>query len=261
MVVGRSEYRAASGSRMIIQKVWRALGRRGRRVFQELIWPVLPDGRLLNFNDVIVNIRKKWLSDFFPVEWLPVKQSDIPTYESGSVKALKSAVRKGDKVVVIGGGYGVTAVWAARLTGSHGCVLCLEGSADRATDVRIAARQNAVADRIEVVNAVVGEKVSLFGDGRTGPNMRPEELPECNVLEMDCEGSEVSIIESMVVRPRDIIVETHGFHGAKTSKVKRLLENLSYDVTDMGVAVSHKRDYCETMDIRVLLARRIEIDR
>jgi hypothetical protein len=36
----------------------------------------------------------------------------------------------------------------------------------------------------------------------------PAELPECDVLELNCEGSEIGILRNMTIRPRAIAVET-----------------------------------------------------
>ena len=42
-----------------------------------------------------------------------------------------------------------------------------------------------------------------------GEGILPEELPSCDVLELDCEGSEIDILRRMVITPRVIIVEIH----------------------------------------------------
>lgn len=65
------------------------------------------------------------------------------------------------------------------------------------------------------------------------------------------------IIRDGTVRPRVILVETHGFRGAPTKAVKEVLEGLGYFVSDLGFAEVEKMSECYENDIRVLLAVRI----
>jgi hypothetical protein len=72
---------------------------------------------------------------------------------------------------------------------------------------------------------------------------------------MDCEGTEVDILRDMTIRPRAMLVETHGIFGAPTHLVASLLEERGYSVTDRGVAETHWTDFCNKHDIRVLSAK------
>jgi hypothetical protein len=74
------------------------------------------------------------------------------------------------------------------------------------------------------------------------------------VLELDCEGAEIDILQAMIVRPRVILVETHGLYGAPSALVTSLLEQRNYTVSPRGVAESRVQVYCEEHDIRVVLA-------
>ena len=86
--------------------------------------------------------------------------------------------------------------------------------------------------------------------------MPPAEIPDCDVLEMDCEGAETSILSEMSIRPRVILVETHGCLGAPTSDVRDLLITIGYEVEDLGFAEPSRMAECVSGDIRVLAARR-----
>lgn len=162
--------------------------------------------------------------------------------------------RRGDRVLVVGGGFGVTSVWAAKLVGEKGRVVCYEGALDRICELQMTARLNDVEHLVEVHHPIVGEHKRLFGRSGGARIAQPSELEECDVLEMDCEGAEISILANMLIEPRCIVVETHGFNGASTAKVTMLLEKRGYHVEDTGVAVSHKAAYCEENDIKVLKA-------
>lgn len=53
------------------------------------------------------------------------------------------------------------------------------------------------------------EKLNREGLIETVPTLEPSALPECEVLELDCEGAEVGIIKNLNIRPRMIFVEVH----------------------------------------------------
>jgi hypothetical protein len=109
-----------------------------------------------------------------------------------------------------------------------------------------------------VKHAVVGEAIGVYGaaDELATLVVPPSELPECDVLELDCEGAEIMILRNMRLRPRVIAVETHGVNGAPSKLVTEILEQLDYAVEDYGIAEPRVAQECEDYDIRVLLATR-----
>jgi hypothetical protein len=108
-------------------------------------------------------------------------------------------------VTIVGGGYGVSTVVAARHAEA---VTVYEGGAEWAMKVDQTASTNEVSDRVIVRNEVVGEANDVYGE-TMGNVIPPEQLPECDVLELDCEGAEEEIINDMGLSPRVIIVEMH----------------------------------------------------
>ena len=161
-------------------------------------------------------------------------------------------------MIIVGGGEGVTAVVAARAVGEAGSVVCFEGNSWNVSKVKATAARNKMSDRLTVEHAVVGEAIAVYG----GPEQRstrvvsPAELPECDILELDCEGAERLILPNMVIRPRVIAVETHGVYGAPTWMVKEILERLDYVVEEWGVAEPWLSEECESNDIRILVGKR-----
>jgi hypothetical protein len=109
---------------------------------------------------------------------------------------------------------------------------------------------------MEIHHAIVAKFISAFAGGVTsdlGPIVSPSQLPQCNVLQMDCEGAEVEILREMIIQPRVILVETHGVFGAPTDLVASLLEKRGYVVSDRGVAEPRMAEYHTKRDVRVLL--------
>ncbi len=179
--------------------------------------------------------------------------NDAPGYEQALVTALKTNVRRGDQVVIVGGGLGVTSVVAALAAGETGHVDCFEGDPVGVSEIDRVARMNGVSDRVTAHRAIVGEAIAVSGNTADVQSVRPSELPDCDVLELDCEGSEIGILSEMTIRPRVISVETHGFLGAPSVSVRQLLETLGYHVEDLGWAEPRFLNTCAQNDIRVLV--------
>jgi hypothetical protein len=153
-----------------------------------------------------------------------------------------------DKVVVIGGGIGITAVVASRLSSAP--VECFEAGAEPARFIRETVKRNQA--NVVVHHSLVGPAVYIYA-AEIGPELPISELPKCDVLEMDCEGSEVAILSQMTIRPRAILVETHGNLNAPTHVVRSILESMHYAVTDLGWAEPRLLGLCQKNDVRVLL--------
>ena len=193
--------------------------------------------------------------------WLPASWRDhwwdhAGAYEAALLAGLRAHVRPGDRVVVVGGGAGVTAAAAALAAGPDGQVDCFEGSASQVPVVRQTAGANGVAGRVRVHHAVVGPPILVYGDDAPGPALAPADLPDCDVLELDCEGAEVEILRQLAIRPRVVLVETHGLYGAPTAVVSDLLRGLGYAVQDLGIAEPSLPDICTDGDVRVLAGTR-----
>jgi hypothetical protein len=219
---------------------------------------VLPPDGYVMYGGLRVGRERKVGDRRWFARLLPPDLRDNPTYEQALISGLRSTVRPGDKVIVVGGGEGITAAMAALLAGPSGHVQCFEGDRDGIGAVGRTAAANGVADRIDCTFAVVGSNIGVFGDDVAEEVVAPQDLPACDVLEMDCEGSEVQILKEMTIRPRAIVVETHGFNGASTALVSQILRERGYEVEDLGLA--EPKPACIGRDEHVVLARRPDGD-
>lgn len=216
--------------------------------------------------DFITHIYHKYLKHLFPKRLakhngvhvnsgrlfdsvIPMRELNRPNYESGMISLIRSYVEQGDDVVVVGGGWGVTSVTAAKHAGKSGDIIVYEGSADKASDVQETAKINDVSEMVTVRNAVVGPLVDLRGSGGDVPQVTPSELPACDVLELDCEGSELNILRNMNIRPRLILVESHGMNNAPSTEIQEQLENMGYCIVEKKVADVDQLDACLKNDI------------
>lgn len=178
-------------------------------------------------------------------------------YEGAIVSSLKEHLRDGDNVVIVGGGWGVTSTIAAITIGETGSVTTFEASPKYSKYVEETAELNGVKDRVGVNNAVVSHSVAVRGGGKTRDVIEATNLPECNVLELDCEGAETAILDNIRITPRIIIVETHGHLNASSEEVIKQLKENSYEILDKELAEREGYPkHCRENDIYVITARR-----
>jgi hypothetical protein len=176
-----------------------------------------------------------------------------PDYEKGIINSMKKNIREDDEVVILGGGIGVTAVTAANLCGKDSKVELFEGSVEQLEKIEKTLKKNNT-EAIRLNHAVVGEEKDVWGSIDGAEQLNPSEIPECDVLEMDIEGSEIGVLENLEKEPRVIIVESHGNKGAPTNKVKELLGDLSYRIEDVELA--EDRENARKNDIKVITGRK-----
>lgn len=129
-----------------------------------------------------------------------------------------------------------------------------EGAASSVELIRQVVKSKGLADRVEVRHAVVGEPRSLRGDRGDARTVSPDALPDCDVLELDCEGTEMEIIPELEKRPRVILVETHGTYDAPSEEVASELQTMGYEVRSKVVADRGRRETCQKRDIHVIAA-------
>jgi hypothetical protein len=235
------------------RRLRRALG----AFYQRAIRPTLPLRGHVRYGGIIVADRR--LGDAWaPRHWTPDHTADMADYESALMSGLSRATRAGDNVIVVGGGLGVTATHAASLVGPSGHVICYEGSPLLSESVGKTAALNGLAERVKVECAIVGAAIGVYRNrGEKLPPVLPAaELPACDVLELDCEGAEITILRDMRISPRVALVETHGMLGTPSREVRATLQARGYVVTDLGIAEPDLGQFCEANDVRVLLGER-----
>jgi hypothetical protein len=209
---------------------------------------LLPVDRPARINDVAVppSVRPPHVvgDEFLP--FYPPAANHWWT-EAGVAGAHAVVTNPGDDVVHVGGGFGVTAVHAARHS-KTGTVTVYEADPAQAALVRETLALNEVPTEWAVREAAVGPAVfETYGTGEAQPvdRVAASDLPACDVLELDCEGSELSILEGLTIRPRAMIVEIHHFKGgfdptAVLDELDRLGYRLAGRHTHAGAALRHE---------------------
>lgn len=221
-------------------------------VYRAVLRPLLPSVPARYAGLPVPATRK--LGDITFADFLRPEMGDLPTYEQALIGGLNSVARPGDRILVVGGGMGVTCTVASKLVGPMGHVLCFEGGADQVDAIRKTAALNDAV--VEVRHGFVGMKDYVYSSTSGAADVPISALPDCDILELDCEGAELEIIRTMTLAPRAIVVECHGTHGAPTEQVAALLRARGYEVAHLGVAEPRFAAVCEENDIKVLLATR-----
>jgi hypothetical protein len=170
---------------------------------------------------------------------------NVLDFNDGLVSSYEKLATSGDKVVIIGGGYGVTAVRAARIVGEAGHVTIYEGGREQIEVVDKTIELNGVSALCETSHAIIGEEKVLYGNSDGADRIPPGELPDCDVLEMDCEGSELQILENLDIRPETLIVELHPKQYSDNiykplDKVREMGYELTHLVGQDGIKVDER---------------------
>lgn len=157
------------------------------------------------------------------------RHTTSPRWEERLRTATEDVLEAGDHIVIVGGGVGTTAVHAANVVGRGGSVTVFEANGDNARSVELAAEWSDVADLVTVKNAVVGPPIDIWGPYDEAARLDGSDLPQCNVLQLDAEGSELAVLDDLTIRPRAIVVEYHPFADVEYDDIRIRLEKLGYD--------------------------------
>ena len=147
---------------------------------------------------------------------------------------LSTSIESGDTVVQIGAGAGVSTVVASELSAPEGKAITYEAGYEQAKIAEDTIELNRKTWRetspVEIKHALVGEAVNVYGEAGDPEIIAPNELPERDVLALDCEGAELDILQDILHTPKQIIVETHGWLGSGTDEVVEVLTDLGYEI-------------------------------
>lgn len=211
----------------------RALLLRGTELgYNHVLRPLLPVRERPNMPTMEVARAPYRLGDG-SVPWTPPSKFP-PEQEQGLRKGLTYTVTEGDDVVIVGGGAGISTTVAAKLAGETGTVTVFEATEKNCCAVEQTAVENDIADRVTVTHAVVAEYTDhareSYGPVGSAPVIPIKDLPAADVLELDCEGTEIKILRSLDTLPPVAVVETHGYLGYPTEKTASLLKERGYKI-------------------------------
>jgi hypothetical protein len=166
-------------------------------LYDRLVRPRLP--RKLALCDDVVCRRVRLLD----------QRDHWPNYERELLSAVREHVEPGDTVVDVGGGFGVAAVVAAREASPDGSVVSYEAAREQLDRIRETASLNGVAEQVDVVHGLVCADVDVWGSAVGAATVNASDLPDADVLMIDAEGAESTIVDALDDRYPIVIVEVH----------------------------------------------------
>ncbi len=108
---------------------------------------------------------------------------------------------------------------------------------------------------VNLENSIVGNKGELFGEEGDADRIKPSDLPESDILEIDVEGAEIPILEQLKINPDIILVESHGFLDSPTEEVENTLESIGYEILEVREAET--KPHLQQKDIKIIVAKDI----
>jgi len=210
------------GIRHIIKRIPSTLYRRTIRKF-------LPTTGYATRNGVPnPNIPTKIFDDYLPSDWWHLTENK-PNEDQGIIELQRETINPRDDVVIVGGGYGVTMCYAYELMDCDGSITVYEGSNKRLEILNWLKRYLDLQDNVDIHHAIVGEEFKIDGES-SAPYLPPKKLPPCDVLILDCQGSEYPIIANMDIRPETVIMEVHPSWNKKSKMITQLLRKKGYEI-------------------------------
>ena len=149
--------------------------------------------------------------------------ADNPTYKIGLILAIYDYVSEGDSVEIVGFGRGVTTTHifqagASQVVGYEGAPKMIKKGVDTV-------KQNiGEINSMRIKHAIVGDPIDVYGDFSDAKTIPPAELAMGDILVLDCEGAEISILSNLGNYPDTVICESHPTKGSPSHKVSELLE-------------------------------------
>jgi hypothetical protein len=174
------------------------------------------------------------------------RRDDWPDWEKSLCGGIRDVVDDGNRVLVIGGGHGVSTVHAAQAAGQDGSVIAYEAVGELVALISDTVERNITPAEVEIKHAAVGDVSdwSAATHGRAdSETVRPVDLPASDVAVLDCEGAEQEILPELLGRIDRIVVETHGFLGSTTEDIRSALEDARYEVSVQGAEDVEKDVY------------------
>ncbi|WP_135823076.1 FkbM family methyltransferase [Halostella litorea] len=185
------------------------------RAYNRLVRPRLPRSEISVYAGV-------------PVRNTPVldRERVHAEYKAGFLDAIGETVVDGDRVCLVGFGRGVSTVYAVRAGASH--VTAIDGATEMLAIGEETLEMTGHRGRVTTLHAIVGEAIDLYGDGDGADTVPPADLPTSDVLVLDCEGAELSILAGLEDPPQKAVVETHPPKGAADDAVRERMREAGY---------------------------------
>lgn len=149
----------------------------------------------------------KQLFDFFIVSRGFLKVKD----ELGILNSHDEfSLNQSEVMLAVGLGRGISLIHNAKIFGRYNSITVIEASIDVINECKKNLKLNNIFEnKINIINGFVGNPTNVYTSTITNSTLIDINNIEFDVLELDCEGSEIEILDKLTSRPRHIIVEMH----------------------------------------------------
>lgn len=206
----------------------------GIKVIRQLIFPTRPLHMLRNL-DLLLNSKFN-------------THKINHNFEAGTYLSHLRVTKSSDKVLAVGLGEGSTLIPICKILdcSNGGFYRCIEASISQIHKAKKNIDLNNIDDsKFEILEGFAGDKVFNSYGASNNTNLDINDY-EFDVLEMDCEGSELEIIKTLKKHPRNIIVELHPRHFTNDYKdFDSFLELMKGKGFSYEFAYGHNGDYLD----------------
>lgn len=187
--------------------------------------------------------------------------------ELGILLSHDHVYKKDDIILAVGVGSGISLIHNCSKSRSAKSYIGIEGSHDKINlAIENAILNNVDSFKYELIEGFVGKPDNVYGrtEQKFSKTYNVNDF-KFDVLELDCEGSEIEILESLIVKPRVIIVELHPMHRKidingllRKMKTKGYALNKIYTVNGKEVPIENIQQYFSSSNIKMLVDFNIE---
>lgn len=139
------------------------------------------------------------------------KSSNFSNNEKAIISFHEHIYNPDDSVLIVGAGEGISMIYNLKRNRRKRIVV-IEGSLDQINIAKKNAKVNGIKkEKYQIKHGYMGNTNGIYGlkTGFSEVKFNINDFKYIDILELDCEGSEVEILESMNIKPKYIIVELH----------------------------------------------------
>lgn len=172
---------------------YKSISTNGQLAWKEFVLPSRPDTFL------------RAVMDFHLVD------KDVCKDELGILFSHDDIYKKDDIILAVGVGSGISLIHNCAKERISNSFIGIDGSNEQIEIAKANARLNGIDfSKFELIAGYAGKPTNIYGNqNQQSTNFIDINKMKFDVLELDCEGSEIEILRDLSVRPRHIIVEMH----------------------------------------------------
>lgn len=198
---------------------------------------------LIRYRSLTTNGQLTW--NYFPIPTRPSNilnflkkklYEDLTFYrdELGIVLSHDEIYKKEDIILAVGIGNGISLIHNCKKPRFNNTFIGIEGSREQLEIAKANAKLNGIdLFKFQLIEGYAGNPNNIYGEhNQYSSKMIDINQFKFDVLELDCEGSEIEILSSLKIKPRHIIVEMHPMY--RDVNIDDFLDNIKKKGYSLG---------------------------